>query len=136
MVRPSTQQTVDRILGTAAVLSLSVVLVRRLLYSSQSISSHRYHPPRRRRRDDTQHTNYSTATSWRWWARWVWPGGGAALQGSSSRWNDNNNETTTHHNRIELLDKRIFYEHSGSCHCGSIQFMVSDHDMRSTIENA
>ena len=125
MVRPSTQQTVDRILGTAAVLSLSVVLVRRLLYSSQSSSSHRYHPPRRRR-DDTQHT------SWRWWTRWVWPGGGAALQGRSSRWNDNNE--TTHHNRIELLDKRIYYEHSGSCHCGSIQFMVSDHDMLSTIE--
>ncbi|KAL3770369.1 hypothetical protein ACHAWU_003589 [Discostella pseudostelligera] len=108
MVRPSTQQTVDRILGTAAVISISVALVRWL--SSQSSSSS--HSLRRQDRKECAENDNNISTRWTWWRwSWLWPDrGAAALQ---SKWNDNEKQ-----NRTQA------YEHSGSCHCGSIHFLL------------
>jgi hypothetical protein len=112
MVRPSTQQTVDRILGTAAVISISVALVRWL--SSQSS-----HTLRRQDRKECAENDNNNASRWRWWRLCIWPVGATALQG---KWNDNRKQNRM---KSEQNSDTRKYEHSGSCHCGSIHFLVS-----------
>ncbi len=126
MVRPSTQQTVDRILGTAAILSLSVVLVRRLLLSSQNKSHyHHHHSPRRGQgRGQHQFEDDNNDNKWRWWGHyWLWKGvrGGGITSLQRRRDHDTGNKDRTE----EVDHDKRMHEHSGSCHCGSIQFLVS-----------
>ncbi len=136
MVRPSTQQTVDRILGTAAILGLSIVLVRRLLLSSQNSSHHHYYhhhtPPRRRRKqqqfEDENINNNNNQTRWRWWGNcyWLWPGGSGIGGMPALQKRRDHHENTRKDDRMDEVDNdKRMHEHLGSCHCGSIQFLVS-----------
>ncbi|KAL7539399.1 hypothetical protein ACHAXR_009251 [Thalassiosira sp. AJA248-18] len=112
MVRASTQQTVDRIVGTAAVIGLSVAVIRWLSYQSSShMLEEKEYKDRRKK--------YS-------WMPWWWPV--IAMES----WNKRNRTTRrtgeecgkdeNHEETIGNIDGD--YEHQGSCHCGLITFLI------------
>lgn len=94
-VRPSTQQTIDRIVGTVALLGLSLAALRWLS-----------HPSKRRQK------------SLPWW----WPV--IALQ---RRRNKREGSLEGEVDQSDAREKNMErgFEHRGSCHCRSVQFMVS-----------
>ena len=97
VVRPSTQQAVDRIVGTAVILGISIAAFRWL-----SNSSKRRQVPLlpwwlialRRRNDRRARTHHEGCVE-------------------SEQW------------RAREKNMESGYEHRGSCHCRSIQFLVS-----------
>lgn len=135
MVRPSTQQTVDRIVGTAAILGLSVVFVRWLSSrNSTSISSPSPSCESKTKDvDEKRRYRYAAWSTIPWW----WPV--IAVKSWNKRRNRKNNEKEGDNglkdgrqkddkNIIESNDadgEKHLYEHYGSCHCGSIYFVVS-----------
>ena len=109
MVRPPTQQTVDRIVGTVAVLGLSVAAIRWLSHASK------------------QRQSRQQLKKLPWW----WPM--IALRRRKDRraknhrcggiGDDDNGDLEQSKAREKNLEGG--YEHRGSCHCRSIHFLVS-----------
>lgn len=122
MVRASTQQiALDRIVGTVAIVGLSVAFARWLTNNNDNNGGDGRLPPasRRKRRQRA-----------RGWMPWWWPV--IAMQ----RWNERNRTTTE--NGVRADDIVVVrgggedsanddgeHLHQGSCHCGSIKFVVS-----------
>lgn len=104
MVRPSTQQTVDRIVGTAAILGLSIAAIRWLCHASK------------------QRRGRQNQTTLPWW----WPI--IALRRRSDRRARSHGEGGGELEQSRAREKNMEsgYEHRGSCHCRSIQFLVSN----------
>eukprot|EP00571_Detonula_confervacea_P005465 CAMPEP_0172316508 /NCGR_PEP_ID=MMETSP1058-20130122/28486_1 /TAXON_ID=83371 /ORGANISM="Detonula confervacea, Strain CCMP 353" /LENGTH=433 /DNA_ID=CAMNT_0013030829 /DNA_START=252 /DNA_END=1553 /DNA_ORIENTATION=- len=106
MVRASTQQTVDRIVGTAAVIGLSIIFVRWLSNPPSMLEEEKCKKNRKQ---------YSWMPSW-------WPV--IAIQ----RWDKRNRsekdgaEDEQHVEKLGNDDGE--YAHQGSCHCGSIKFVL------------
>lgn len=102
MVRPSTQQTVDRIVGTITVLGLSIAAIRWLAH----LSKHR------------------KKKQLPWW----WPV--IALRRRKDRRTKSQCMGEDGEFQLEQMKARErnvegSFEHRGSCHCGSVQFSVS-----------
>lgn len=111
MVRPSTQQTVDRIVGTAAILGLSIAAIRWLCHASKQ-----------RRGRQNQNT-----------LPWWWPI--IALRRRSDRRARSHGEGGGELEQSRAREKNMEsgYEHRGSCHCRSIQFLVSNIGAESSV---
>eukprot|EP00579_Thalassiosira_antarctica_P017244 CAMPEP_0201933448 /NCGR_PEP_ID=MMETSP0903-20130614/31577_1 /ASSEMBLY_ACC=CAM_ASM_000552 /TAXON_ID=420261 /ORGANISM="Thalassiosira antarctica, Strain CCMP982" /LENGTH=433 /DNA_ID=CAMNT_0048473393 /DNA_START=473 /DNA_END=1777 /DNA_ORIENTATION=- len=111
MVRASTQQAVDRIVGTAVIIGLSVVFVRWLSHHT---------PPSLSLEDKNTQSSRKERYSWMpWW----WPV--IALQ----RWSDKSkNEKECKEDKKDQVgnieNNDGDYEHQGSCHCSSITFVL------------
>ncbi|KAL7555201.1 hypothetical protein ACHAWF_018862 [Thalassiosira exigua] len=123
MVRASTQQTVDRIVGTAAIIGLSVVFVRWL---SNSSSSHRSAPtPDGKQCKKSREEKYSRIP---WW----WPV--LALRRSNDQRRGESPSKDRRNNESEI-ENDAEYEHRGSCTCGSIEFALRGPSQLQTVES-
>lgn len=133
MVRPSTQQTVDRIVGTAVVIGLSVVVVRWLSNPSSSDSIMLESGKKRVRRK-----RYGIPWWWPVIALQKWSGRGinneegeqrsSMVDNNGARSGDNNGgerSSREEEDQGEIIQGNDGeYEHQGSCHCSSITFVL------------
>jgi len=102
-VRQYTQQTIDRIVGTATLIGLSIAAIRWLSQVSKQRRAHQQ------------------KLTLPWW----WPV--IALRRRNSRRMKNNEEgiCELEHVKAREMNMESGHEHRGSCHCRSIQFLVS-----------
>ena len=141
MVRPSTQQTVDRIVGAATILGLSIAIARwislQVPYSSPDNDN--YPSPKNKENPTKCDSKYDASFAKRWIMPWWWPV--IAMR----RWNSSKNKHNRQQNGTDDgddyfksqsshegeegakggEDDELQCDHRGSCHCGSINFVVS-----------
>ncbi len=163
-IRPSTQQTVDRLVGTAVVLGLSLALARWVSISSSRSHSTRssfQEDPLRTRENQNEHEEECRRIVKWWWPlialQRIWYGRRISSKGdnkgvtaaeksvlAATSCNDRSRtendplppdvQQRNHRGTVDprsiqnnILDKQDDeeFEHSGSCQCGSIYFVVS-----------
>lgn len=105
MARSSSQPTVDKLLGTAAMVSLSIVLIRWISHSNNNTAVLEGD------KEKYKKANHHDSKRKYEWMPWWWPI--IAIQ----RWNK---QQQNHTNREDEEE----YIHQGSCQCGSIKFTI------------
>ena len=131
MVRASTQQTVDRIVGTAAVIGLSLALLRWLSSSTNNNMLLEEDKQREEEGSKLRKSKYSWIMPW-WWPiiaidRWNKK---KKYKRVGKQTDDAEEEDCSKEKNDRLQVETVEtgdgdYEHQGSCQCGSIAFMVS-----------
>jgi len=134
MVRPSTQQTVDRIVGTAVVIGLSVVVVRWLSNPSSSSDSIMLEGGNKKR---VRSKRYKIQWWWPVIALQKWSGRGrhydegerrsSMVDNNGARSGNNGGELSSREEEDQgeiIQGNDGEYEHKGSCHCSSITFVL------------
>ena len=124
MVRESTQQAVDRIVGTAAVIGLSIAFIRWISNpSSFSLEGG----------EECKATTKSRYSWMPWWwpviamDRWNRKRNNRTNIGDDSNDEEGEGKSQDAKQKEEQIGNIIGdYEHQGSCHCGSITFVVSN----------
>eukprot|EP00584_Thalassiosira_punctigera_P005972 CAMPEP_0172544896 /NCGR_PEP_ID=MMETSP1067-20121228/14955_1 /TAXON_ID=265564 ORGANISM="Thalassiosira punctigera, Strain Tpunct2005C2" /NCGR_SAMPLE_ID=MMETSP1067 /ASSEMBLY_ACC=CAM_ASM_000444 /LENGTH=487 /DNA_ID=CAMNT_0013331547 /DNA_START=379 /DNA_END=1843 /DNA_ORIENTATION=+ len=120
MVRASTQQTVDRIVGTAVVIGLSVVFVRWLSGTSSSSDL-------MLEGEKCKKTRKVYRMPW-WWpviALKRWNGRSRKNEGDGNHDLRIRNEGVCKEDKEEIIENNLGdYEHQGSCHCSSVTFVL------------